>query len=184
MKIYHGTNIGGIEVLEPRKSLHEKAYVYFSTDIVVATLYTAGAVEKPHYWYPYGFDKEGRVKYDEIYPAALKDVYDNKVGFVYECEADEDLLENPTNIHCARLSALPVKVTGCIKIDNIYEQFLEYIDEGKFVLVEHEKVSDGTMSFYRKSIIDSLKKYETGCDYARFIKEKMPDIWQEFIKGE
>jgi len=181
MKIYHGTNIGGIKILEPQKTLHEKPYVYFSTDIVVATLYTASAVKKPHYWLPYGFNKDGRVKYQEIYSDALKDVYNNKTGYVYECDADENLLENPTNIHCARLSASPVKVSKCIKLDNIYQRLLQYTEEGKFTLTEYKKVSEGTLKFYRKSIIDSLKKCAAGCDYTRFVKEKMPDIWNEFI---
>ena len=57
MRLYHGSNILGLDVLKPRVADHERPYVYMTTIDTVAALYLCNAVEKPYYWFPYGFDK-------------------------------------------------------------------------------------------------------------------------------
>lgn len=49
MKLYHGSNIGDIKVLEPRQADHDRPYVYMTTIDVVAAFYLCNAVEKPCY---------------------------------------------------------------------------------------------------------------------------------------
>jgi len=181
MKIYHGSSIGGIATLEPSKSMHGKSYVYFSANVVVATLYTVNALQRPHYWYPYGFDKEGRVTYDEVYPNAFKDFYNEKKGYIYECDVKEGLLENPTQVPYVKLSRLPVKVSKCIEIENIYQQLIRYMDENKLILYQFEKMSDKALECYHRMIIDSLKNEHIDEDsYSEFIKLKMPNVWDMY----
>ena len=57
MILYHGSNTGDIQVLEPRQADHDRPYIYMSTLEVVAAFYLCNRVERPYYWFPYGFDK-------------------------------------------------------------------------------------------------------------------------------
>lgn len=57
MTLYHGSNTGNIQILEPRLADHDKPYIYMTTIDVVAAFYLCNAVEKPFYWFPYGFEK-------------------------------------------------------------------------------------------------------------------------------
>ena len=87
MKLYHGSDAGGLQTLTPRLADHGKPYVYLTDNRVAAALYAARAVEPPHYWVPYGFDSDGTPVYHELYSNALYDVYGGKCGrkfcFVY-----------------------------------------------------------------------------------------------------
>jgi len=186
MKIYHGSGVGGIKVLKSQKSMHDKEYIYFSTDIVVASLYTVHPLPRPYYYFPYGFDngREGKCRYGEYYPDALKEVYGGKRGFIYECDADGEKLENPTNIFCARLSSVPVKVDRCIEIEDMYEWLLEREGEGKFVLKRFETLSEEDLlnwcRLLAKGMIDDGITPATDNPYIRFVKDKMPKAWELF----
>ena len=57
MKLFHGSNTKNISVLEPKQADHDRPYVYMTTIDVVAAFYLCNAVEKPYYWFPYGFYK-------------------------------------------------------------------------------------------------------------------------------
>jgi len=186
MKIYHGSDVSGIEVLRPQKSAHEKEYIYFSTDIVVASLYTVHPLPRPYHYFPYGFDngREGRCRYAEYYPYALKEVYGGKRGFIYECDVDEEKLENPTQIFCARVSSVPVKVDKCIKIEDMYKWLLQREGEGKFVLKRFETLTEnGLQNWYKRTAEDMVNDGITPATdnpYIRFIKDKMPKAWELF----
>lgn len=54
MKYYHGSNKANLNHLKPFVSEHEKAYVYFSTNPVLAALYCVHVLERPLNWFPYG----------------------------------------------------------------------------------------------------------------------------------
>ena len=47
MKYYHGSNKANLNHLKPFVSEHEKAYVYFSTNPVLAALYCVHVLERP-----------------------------------------------------------------------------------------------------------------------------------------
>ena len=49
MLLYHGSNVLGLDVLEPRLADHDRPYVYMTTIDTVAALYLCNAVEKPYY---------------------------------------------------------------------------------------------------------------------------------------
>ena len=56
MILYHGSNTGNIKVLKPNQADHDRPYVYMTTMDVVAAFYLCNAVERPYYWFPYGFE--------------------------------------------------------------------------------------------------------------------------------
>ena len=51
MRLYHGSNVLGLDVLKPQLADHDRPYVYMTTIDSVAALYLCNAVEKPYYWF-------------------------------------------------------------------------------------------------------------------------------------
>lgn len=76
MILFHGSKTGGIKILEPHQADHDRPYIYLTTIDVVAAFYLCNAVQKPYYWFPYGFEN-GNMDipvYNELYPDALREV--------------------------------------------------------------------------------------------------------------
>ncbi|MBR1562946.1 MAG: hypothetical protein IJ645_07050 [Ruminococcus sp.] len=75
MKLYHGSNVTGLTQLVPKQADHDRPYVYLTTIEQVAALYLCNAVERPYYWFPYGFESNSDVPiYHELYPNAFRQV--------------------------------------------------------------------------------------------------------------
>ncbi len=103
MLLYHGSNTPDIKILKPRQADHDRPYLYMTTIKIVAGFYLINTVERPYYWFPYGFEKDGTVHYQEWYPNALREAAEGKKGYIYTIEAkEEDTLPLP-NIPCGWL---------------------------------------------------------------------------------
>ncbi|MBR3935017.1 MAG: hypothetical protein IKJ57_00530 [Oscillospiraceae bacterium] len=186
MILYHGSNTFGIETLEPHLADHDRPYVYMSTIEIVAGFYMVNAVERPYYWFPYGFDRNGKVQYDELYPDALREVSEGKSGCIYAVEADEKDILPFKNIPCARLATVPMKVIGCTEINDCYEWLLEQEKLGTFEINRFEDKSEKEMQWWYKTILDYIDRkrmIETpDCSYAEFVRRKFPKVWEDYEK--
>lgn len=187
MRLYHGSNTGDIRILEPRQADHDRPYVYMTTIDVVAAFYLCNAVEKPYYWFPYGFDKDSDVPiYHELYPDALKQVSENVSGYIYEVEANDSQVIPFKNIPCARLATKPIEVVNSIRIENAYELFLEYIRQGKMRLGRFEDKSEQQLDWWYSSIADYMSEKDMvktpDCPYAIFIRKKLPQVWERYMR--
>ncbi|MBQ7123537.1 MAG: hypothetical protein IJO01_02850 [Oscillospiraceae bacterium] len=186
MILYHGSSTFGIETLEPRLADHERPYIYMSTLEIVAGFYMVNAVERPYYWFPYGFGSDGKVEYDELYPDALREVSEGKSGCIYVVEADEKDVLPFKNIPCARLGTVPMKVKKCIEIQNCYEWFLEQEKLGKFRVRRYEDKSEKELLWWNSRILSYIDEKEMirtpDCSYAKFVKKKFPKVWEDYEK--
>ena len=187
MKLYHGSNIGNIRVLEPRQEDHDRPYVYMTTIDVVAAFYLCNAVEKPYYWFPYGFDNNSDIPvYHELYPDALKQVSEGINGYIYEVEAEDSQIIPFKNIPCARLATEPIEVVNSIRIENAYELFLEYIRQGKLRLGRFEDKTEQQLDWWYSSIADYLEEKDMvkmpDCSYAVFVRKKLPQVWEKYSR--
>ena len=187
MRLYHGSNTGDIKILEPRQADHDRPYVYMTTIDVVAAFYLCNAVEKPYYWFPYGFDKDSDVPiYHELYPDALKQVSENVSGYIYEVEANDSQVIPFKNIPCARLATKPIEVVNSIRIENAYESFLEYIKQGKMRLVRFEDKTEQQLEWWYSGVADYLTEKDMAknpdCSYAMFIRKKLPQVWERYMR--
>ena len=184
MILYHGSRTPGIEILEPRQADHDRPYIYLTTIDVVAAFYLCNAVERPYYWFPYGFrrDAPNIPVYDELYPNALREVSEGVRGWLYTVEVSEaDVLpfgDNPS----ARLSINPLNVTGCIEVPDVYALFQEYIRQGKMGVGWYEDMTPKHLDFYHRMILAYMqrKQMSPDCSYARFVREKFPAVWEQF----
>ena len=184
MILYHGSSVPNLKELKPYISEHKKPYIYFSTDIAVATFYTVHKIERPYNWFTYGFNKDGIPIYTEYYPNALADVYNGQRGYIYQCHQTEDM-SNPTNINDAYVCPNPIVVDKCVTIDDVYANLLEYEKDGRLIIRRFEEFSD-KLCIKRVNINEQIKQeifnYDLlsmpECSYSKFIRERFPEVWE------
>lgn len=179
MTLYHGSKTGGIAVLKPNLADHGRPYVYMSTLEVVAAFYLCNAVERPYYWFPYGFEGDIPV-YHELYPDALREVSDGVSGYIYRVNAGEGQVVPFKNIPCARLATEPIKTAGCAEVANAYGLFMKYVGEGRLKLGRFEDKSEKELERWY-SMIESYikeKRLPPDCSYAEFVRQKFPSVWE------
>lgn len=185
MILYHGSNTGNIKVLKPNQADHDRPYVYMTTIDVVAAFYLCNAVDRPYYWFPYGFEGGSDIPvYHELYPDALREVSDGVSGYIYEVHAEENQVIPFKNIPCARLATEPVEVTKYVRVENAYDLFMEYVKQGKMKVSHFEYKSEQQLEWWYSCLVDYLKEkhmIETpDCSYACFIKSKLPQVWERY----
>lgn len=189
MILYHGSKTTGIQTLKPHQADHDQPYLYLSTIEAVAALYLCNGVERPYYWFPYGFQKNNpnTPVYDEIYPNGLIEVSQGVSGCIYIVDVPENEVLPFKNIPCARLSVQPLPVSGCIEVPNAYEQLLAYERQGRLIINRYETLSERYLNFYYGMILNYIKQKEMqrtpDCSYARFVREKFPFIWEQYIQS-
>lgn len=181
MILYHGSSIGGITELKPFLSEHKKPYVYLARNPVVALLYAVKPVPKPFSFYPYGFNGE-KVVYSEYYENCFEEIYKGQKGFLYECENVENA-ETPTAINCAYTCQMPIQIGGCTEIDDVFEKFMEYKENGLFEIKPFHSVSDKELDFVyddmRKIITEYNLKSCPDSPMSKFIMKHFPKVWFE-----
>jgi len=187
MRLFHGSTKGGISVLEPRLADHDRPYIYLSTNDVVASFYFVNAVERPYYWFPYGFSRSGIPIYHELYPDALKEVAEGKRGFLYEVEAEESQLKPFQRIPCARLGTSPLNVVHSTEIPDAYEWFLQMETENRLIIWRYENWKPEQLEWWDNDLINYMTKKGMidmpDCSYAKFVREKFPAVWERYVKS-
>lgn len=185
MILYHGSNTADIKVLKPNLADHDRPYVYMTTIDVVAAFYLCNAVERPYYWFPYGFESGSDIPvYHELYPNALKEVSEGVSGYLYEIHAQEDQVIPFKNIPCARLATEPIEVSNCVRVENAYDLFLEYVKQGRMKIGRFEEKSKQQLDWWYSTVAKYLKEKNMieiqDCSYAVFVKEKLPEAWEKY----
>ena len=160
MQLFHGSRTGGIKVLEPRQADHDRPYVYTTTNRIVALLYLCNAVEKPYYWFPYGFNKDGVPVYHELYPNALREVSEG-------------------------ISGCPV--SKCTPIENAYEAVSELIERGELIVDRFEDKTPEQLDWWYNGLCEELKRKNMkeipDCSYAKFVQKKLPEVWARYMQS-
>lgn len=187
MILYHGSRKANIDVLEPRIADHGHPYIYFSTLETVAALYLCNAVDRPYYWFPYGFRK-GQPDvpvYDELYPNALKEVSEGVNGWIYFANLSEQQVLPFHDIPCARLSVNPVKVDGVLEVPDAYALLREYESQGRLVISRFEDKDKRELEWYYGAIRNYMRKQKMhltpDCSYAQFVQKKFSFVWDQFL---
>jgi hypothetical protein len=187
MRLFHGSTTGGIEVLEPRLADHERPYIYLSTNDVVASFYIVNAVERPYYWFPYGFNRNRIPIYHELYPDALREVAEGKRGYLYEVEAEDSQLKSFQQIPCARLGITPLNIVNSTEIPDAYQWFLLRETENRLIIWRYENWKPGQLEWWDNQLVDYMTKKGMiempDCSYAKFVREKFPVVWERYVKS-
>lgn len=183
MTLYHGSPRGGINTLRPSLSQHGEAYVYFSTNPVIAAMYVFNPLPAPHAFFPYGFDREGRLIYEEYYEGQFMELYGGREGFLYACDDVPDAF-NPTAIPHVLVSAAPVPVSRCTRIPDAAEYFRARAEEGKLrIFFYGEMRTLGRLPRVARMIraeIEEHRLYERPEDpVTAFYQSHFPELFEE-----
>lgn len=186
MKFYHGSNTGNIKVLLPKQADHAEPYVYLTPVESVAAIYLCNPLEKPYYWFPYGFEKDNPIPiYHEVYPNALKEVSEGVSGYIYEAEVDEGRLSPLFGNPYAFFSTKSIAISGVKHVTNVYDLFMEYIEQGKLKVSFYNEKSEQQLNWWFSNLVEYLKQKKMAktpeCTYAMFIKEKLPHVWNSYL---
>lgn len=178
MKLYHGSDCGGLQTLEPRLADHGNPCVYLTENRTVASFYTVKAVEPPEYWVPYGFDSDGTPVYHELYPDALREVYGGKRGYLYQVKAAEHQIEPLRKIPGAFSGLSPFFVADCEELPDVYAWLLEEEAAGRLRVGRFDDKTpeelNGWYQMIRKEMTERNLCKDSDCSYARFLREKIP----------
>lgn len=184
MQFFHGSNTGGINILEPRLADHERPYIYLTTNKIVAAFYMVNAVERPYYWFPYYINKDGIPVYDELYPNALQEESRGIEGFIYEVEASAEQYLPHSQIPWVKLGTCQIPVTHCEHIPDAWDWFSRGEAERRLIIRRYETFDKKELDLYSSLIIVYLNKSNMittpDSSYARFIKQKFPQVWENY----
>lgn len=186
MLLYHGSNVTGLKQLNPNLADHDRPYVYLTTLETVAALYLCNAVERPYYWFPYGFENGNDIPvYHELYPNALRQVSEGVSGCIYVVDASEDQFVPFKNIPCARLGTVPLDVEDRIDVPDAFALLQNYIRNGKLKVSRYEDKTPEQLEWWYSAVADHMSEknmIETpDCSYARFVKNKLPRAWEIYL---
>ena len=159
MTYYHGSPIGNLKELIPFVSEHQKSYIYFATNPLVALLYSVKPVPKPFSFYPYGFDQNNTLIYSEYFPNAFYELYNGKTGYLYEVD-NLSAVENPTNINSAVVCENPIKIDNVTKISNVYEYYMQKEKSGEFRIKKNKDISANEMNFILTELKKDIENYK------------------------
>lgn len=175
MTLYHGSPIGGISALCPRQSGHDKPYVYLTNCPTLALFYAFNPIQRPGGFFPYWFDKQGELHYDEYFPDQTRRIYASKAGWVYTMEAEG--LSQLDKMHWVYLSETELPVSHAEFIPDLYAALLAAEKAGHLILHRFETLPKAQQEIHRKIVKNSLEGH-TEDDYVRFLRENMPELFQ------
>lgn len=175
MKLYHGSATGGITVLRPGLSNHGKPYVYLTDNSALAVIYAHNPVKGGYF--PYFFDKEGRLCYEEYFHDALS-LYKGFGGYVYTAQAEG--LPQLEKMPWVYLSDSPVPVSGCRFIPDLYGELLKLEEAGELFITRYEDLTPQKLAgieamLRRESEREDLKNRQD--EYAQFFKSHFPFLF-------
>lgn len=187
MKLYHGSAVGGIRTLEPRLADHGRPYLYLTTLREVAAIYLTDGGERPCYWFPYGYTKDGRAVYYELWPGGLEERARGRSGWIYTVEAEEcDLEPLPSNPK-ARLSAGPLPTADAEYVPDVYDWLLEAERQGRMVLWRYEQFTPEQLNWWYEDILAEAREKNARSapeqPYARLMREKFPQVWEKLERS-
>lgn len=184
MLLYHGSPTEGIRLLEPRQADHDRPYVYMTTLETVACIYLTNTLERPYYWFPYGFERDGRLHYEEYYPNALQEATEGKSGYIYRADIPESDLQPLSSNPCARLSEKPVAISGCTYVPDCYPWLLEKERQGLLLVHRFKEKTSRQLEVFNRMLVAELKEKNMlqtpDCSYARFVRQKFPQVWEQY----
>ena len=171
---------------EPNIKTADSKNAKLTENKMISAFCLANPLEEPYNWFPCDFGSDGTVQYHELFENAFKEATENKKGFLYSVEAEEEDVEETGEILTVCKAKKELSVTSCEEIKNLYDWLMENEDMGRFRLYTFEQHSRQELLLWDNSILRSLSKNKMIADpenpYAKFIKEKLPKIWEKYLK--
>ena len=187
---FHASQIGKIKTLEPRISNHNISLIYFSDKRENVLVYLSNAVEKVceegrftfdglwYKWGSYGFEKDGRLRFEEYYPNALEDTYKGIEGYIYSCSKINPYQKLDIKIPNTFITAQKTTVDNCEFIPDAYNEMINAEANGLITILRYNEFISNIKrrEWLKKTIIDEYRNNSAHPDYRFFLESRFSAI--------
>ena len=187
---FHASQIGKIKTLEPRISYHNIPLIYFSDKRENVLVYLSNAVEKVckegrftfdglwYKWGSYGFEKDGRLRFEEYYPNALEDTYKGIEGYIYSCSKIDQYQKLNIKIPNTFITAQKTAVDNCEFIPDAYNEMINAEANGLITILRYNEFISNIKrrEWLKKTIIDEYRNNRAHPDYRFFLESRFSSI--------
>ena len=187
---FHASQIGKIKTLEPRISNHNIPLIYFSDKRENVLVYLSNAVEKVckegrftfdglwYKWGSYGFEKDGRLRFEEYYPNALEDTYKRIGGYIYSCNKIDPYPKLDIKIPNTFITAQKTTVDNCEFIPDAYNEMINAEANGLITILRYNEFISNIKrrEWLKKTIIDEYRNNSAHPDYRFFLESRFSAI--------
>ena len=187
---FHASQIEKIKTLEPRISNHNIPLIYFSDKRENVLVYLSNAVEKVckegrftfdglwYKWGSYGFEKDGRLRFEEYYPNALEDTYKWIEGYIYSCSKIDPYQKLDIKIPDTFITAQKTTVDNCEFIPDAYNEMINAEANGLITILRYNEFISNIKrrEWLKKTIIDEYRNNSAHPDYRFFLESRFSAI--------
>lgn len=187
---FHASQIGKIKTLEPRISNHNIPLIYFSDKRENVLVYLSNAVEKVckegrftfdglwYKWGSYGFEKDGRLRFEEYYPNALEDTYKGIGGYIYSFSKIDPYPKLDIKIPNTFITAQKTTVDNCEFIPDAYNEMINAEANGLITILRYNEFISNIKrrEWLKKTIIDEYRNNSAHPDYRFFLESRFSAI--------
>ncbi len=187
MKFYHASDIANLQELKPQSSVYiENPTLYFSSKMENVLIYLANPVKKFYEqkygksnqifqkFATYGFNKEKLLTIDEYYPNALEENFGDVSGYIYEIEADPNILcEN--KIPFVYSTNQPQKVVKSTYVPNALDLVLKFEQKGLIKINRFETLSEKKLQIIKQQVEDCYAKTDDKI-FKEYLTEKFSNL--------
>lgn len=187
---FHASQIGKIKTLEPRISNHNIPLICFSDKRENVLVYLSNAVEKVckegrftfdglwYKWGSYGFEKDGRLRFEEYYPNALEDTYKGIEGYIYSCSKIDQYQKLDIKIPNTFITAQKTTVDNCEFIPDAYNEMINAEANGLITILRYNEFISNIKrrEWLKKTIIDEYRNNSAHPDYRFFLESRFSAI--------
>jgi len=185
MDCYHGTTIKGLTQLLPFASSSANLpnpVVYLTTSKQLALHYIWDFARCPYKSPMLDIRKDGVLVFQEMYSNALEYLYEGLSGYIYHAVGEYDH-ENASGVPTCAISKVPVPVTDCEYIEDVYERILSYEKQDTFIYERYENLPQWRHDVIRGNVMRGIKHggllVDKTSDKYTFYKAKWPQYLQE-----
>ena len=174
MKLYHGTTVPDMEILEANSRSREGGKVLYLTDNFPYSLFYIR--DRDIDFVTCGVGRDGVVHYDEKFPGQLEALYRGLSGWVYEVEAEAE----PTKVGGVFVTAGNAVVTGKRYIPDAWEAILAETAKGNVEILAYEDTTAEQRALNREGIVRwLLSGTVTNPKKKAFLRAHFPEAWEE-----
>ncbi len=172
MNLYHGTVIGGLDVILANSKSHKDGskVAYFTTDRVYALVCCRPKTEN---FVTMGLRGDKKQHYYERFPNQLRVMYEGREGFIYQPTSTLQL-ENIKERSWGSKTDVPV--TLCDHITNVYEEILKEEKAGNVIIHRYEEIDPEERQMIANGIKEELEKGNFS-EYREFLYRNFSPLW-------
>lgn len=177
MKLYHGTTVSDLEILQAASRDRDGNPVLYLTDRYAYSLFYIR--DREISFVTCGVGVDGTVNYDEKFPEQLEMLYRGMSGWVYEVEVDA----RPGKVNGIYIVQGDATITGKTYIPDVFDAIQREITRGTVKLLAYEDTTPAQRALNREGMVRLfLSERNMPPKKEAFFRKYFPESWEEAKK--